>query len=74
MKHIHIFSDKNFQCAGKDDNQKKYVETEEEDLHYVPKAEKEYEEQLLSIKIQKTKKKSKYTSRKKVKIKFLNEM
>ena len=38
LKYTHIFSDKNFQCAGKDDNQKNHVETEEDDLHYVPKA------------------------------------
>ena len=60
-----------FQCAGKDDNQKNHVETEEEDLHYVSKADEDSEEQLLSIKIQKTKKKKfKYTSRKKVKLKL----
>ena len=75
LKYIHIFSNKNFQGASKDDIQKNHVETEEEDLHYVPKAEEDIEEQLLSVKIQKTKKKkSKYTSRKKVKLKFLNEM
>ena len=68
MKYIHTFSNKNVECAGKDDNQKNHVETEDEDLHYVPEDE---EDQLLSIKIQKTKKKnSKYTSRKKVKLKF----
>ena len=39
MKYIHIFSNKNFQCAGKDDNHKNHVEIEEEGLHYVPKAE-----------------------------------
>ena len=44
----------------KDGNQKIHVETKEEDLHYVPKS-KDSEEQLLSIKIQNTKKKkSKY--------------
>ena len=59
---------KYIQCAGKDDNQRNHVATEDEDLHYVPEDE---EEQLLSIKIHKTKKKnSKYTSRKKVKLKF----
>ena len=58
------------QCAGKDDNQKNHFEIEEEDLHYIPEAK---EEQLLIIKIQKTKKKkSKYTSTKKVKLKFFN--
>ena len=36
MKYVHIFSDKKFQCAGKVVNQKNHVETEEEDLHYVP--------------------------------------
>ena len=73
MKYIHIFSDKYFQCAGKEENQKNHVETEEDDLHCVPKAWEAEEEQLLSIKIQKTKKKkSKYTSRKKVKLKFFN--
>ena len=54
LKYIHIFSKKNVQCAGKDDNQKNHVETEDEDFHYVPEDE---EDQLLSIKIQKTKKK-----------------
>ena len=39
MKYIHIFSDKNFQYASKDDNHKNHVKTEEEDLQYVPKAE-----------------------------------
>ena len=74
MNSIHIFSDKIFECALKVDNNKNHVETKE-DLHYVPEATEDIEEQLLSIKIQKSKKKkSKYTSRKKVKIKFLNEM
>ena len=60
LKYIHIFSNKNVQCAGKDDNEKNHVETEDEYFHYVPKDE---EDQLLSIKIKKTKKKnSKYTS------------
>ena len=68
IKYIHIFSNKNVERAGKDDNQKNHVETEDEDFHYVPEDE---EDQLLSIKIQKTKKKnSNYTSRKKVKLKF----
>ena len=68
LKYIHIFSNKNVECAGKDDNQKNHVETKDEDLHYIPEDE---EEQLLSIKIQKTKnKKSKYTSRRKVKMKY----
>ena len=68
LKYIHIFSNKNVECAGKDDNQKNHVETEDEDFHYVPEDE---EDQLLSIKIQKTKKKnSNYTSTKKVKMKF----
>ena len=68
LKYNQIFSDKIFQCAGRDDNEKNHVEKKEEDLHYVPKAK---EEQPLSIKIQKTKKKkSKYTSRKKVKLNF----
>ena len=68
LKYIHSFFDKKFQCAGKDDNHKNHVEIEEEDLHYVPKVE---EEQQLSIKIQKIKKKKpKYTSRKKVKLKY----
>ena len=68
LKYIHIFSNKNVQCAGKDDNRKNHVEIEDEDFHYVPEDE---EDQLLSIKIQKTKKKnSKYTSRNKVKLKF----
>ena len=72
LKYIQTFFDKNFQCVGKDDNHKNHVETKEEDLHYVPEAK---EGQLLSIKIQKTENnKSKYTSRKKVKLKFLNEM
>ena len=70
LKYIHIFFDKNMQCAGKDDNWKNHVETEKKDLHYVLEVE---EEELLSIKIQKTKKnKFKYTSRKKMKMKFLN--
>ena len=61
---------KKIQCAGKDDNQKNCVEIEEGDLHYVPEAE---EEQLLSIKIHKTKtNKSKYIWGKKVKMKFFN--
>ena len=65
LKYIHIFSNKNVECVG---NQKNHVETEDEDFHYVPEDE---EDQLLSIKIQKTKKKnSNYTSRKKVKLKF----
>ena len=69
LKYIHVFFDKNFQCTDKDGNKKNDVETEEEDLHYVPETEEGSEEQLLSIKIQKTKKKnSKYTSRKKVKL------
>ena len=68
LKYIHIFSNKNVECVVKDDNQKNHVETEDEEFHYVPEDE---EDQLLSIKIQKTKKKnSKYTSRKKVKLKF----
>ena len=68
IKYIHIFFNKNVECAGKDDNQKNHVETEDEDFHYVSEDE---EDQLLSIKIQKTEKKnSKYTSRKKVKLKF----
>ena len=67
LKYIHIFSNKNVQCVGKDENQKNHVEIEDEDFHYVPKDE---EDQLLSIKIQKKKKKnSKYTSRKKFKLK-----
>ena len=48
LKYIHIFSNKNIQCVGKDENQKNHVETEDEDLQYVPEAE---EEELLSIKI-----------------------
>ena len=48
LKYIHIFSDKNFQCVGKDDNQKNHVETEDEDLHYVREDE---QDQLLSINI-----------------------
>ena len=52
----------------KDDNLKNHVEKEDEDFHYVSEDE---EDQLLSIKIQKTKKNnSKYTSRKKFKLKF----
>ena len=35
LKYIHIFSDKNFQCASKIDSKKNHVETKEEDLHYV---------------------------------------
>ena len=63
-----FFSNKNVECARKDDNQKNHVEIENEDFHYVPEDE---EDQLLSIKIQKTKKKnSKYTSMEKVKLKF----
>ena len=63
LEYIHIFSDRNFQCAGKDDNHKNHVETEVKDLHYVLEVE---EEERLSIKIHKTKKKKfKYTSRKK---------
>ena len=59
MKYIHIFFKKNVECAGKDDNQKNHVEIEDEDFHYVLEDEGD---QLLSIKIQKTKKKnSKYT-------------
>ena len=65
---MNIFKLKNVECACKDDNQKNHVEIEDEDLHYVPEDE---EDQLLSIKIQKTKKNnSEYTSRKKVKLKF----
>ena len=76
LKYIHIFPNKNVQCVGKDDNQKNHVETEveieDEDLHYVPEDE---EYQLLSIKIQKTKKNNfKYTSRKKVKLKFFERL
>ena len=48
LKYIHIFSNKNVQCADKDDNEKNRVETKDEDFHYVPKDE---EYQLLSIKI-----------------------
>ena len=48
MKYIHIFSNKNVECAGKDDNQKNHVETEDEDFHYVREDE---EDKLLSIKI-----------------------
>ena len=63
------------QCVSKEENQKILVEIEEDDLHYVPRAKQEAEEHLITIKIQKTKKKqSKYTSRKKVKMKILNEM
>ena len=71
LKYIHVFFDKNFQRTDKDGNKKNDVETKEEDLHYVLETKEGSEEQLLSIKIQKTKKKkSKYTSRKKVKLKF----
>ena len=48
LKYIHIFSNKNVGCAGKDDNQKNHVETKDEDFHYVPEDE---EDQLLSIKM-----------------------
>ena len=51
LKYVQIFSDKIFLCASKDDNQKNHVETKEEDLHNVPQAEEDSEEQLLSIKI-----------------------
>ena len=71
MKYIHIFSDKFFEYASKIDSKKNYVETkeEEEDLHYVVEATKDSKEQLLNIKIQKTKKKKlRYTSMTKVKI------
>ena len=45
LKYIHIFYNKKFQCVGKVDNQKNHVETEDEDLHYVPEDE---EDQLLA--------------------------
>ena len=48
MQYIHIFSNKNVECASKDDNEKNHVETEDEDFHHVPEDE---DDQLLSIKI-----------------------
>ena len=53
MKYIHIFSNKNVECAGKDDNWKNHVETEDEDFNYVPEDE---QYQLLSINIRRQRK------------------